>query len=169
MHSSKNRNEPASTHHGFTLIELMIAVAIVAILATIAIPSTLHQRQRSEIAEALRLAQSVRDNVTNYYNQNLSFPDDNSEAGVPEPEFLIGNKVAKIEVENGTIHITLGNKVNKSLQDKIVTLRPAVVTDSPSSPLSWLCGYEQPVPGMEAVGEDKTDVPISTVPASCNN
>ncbi len=169
MRSSKDKNKLTTANHGFTLIELMIAVAVVAILATIAIPSTLHQRQRSEVAEAFRLAKSIREDVTYYYSRNLSFPADNNEAGAPEPDFLIGNKVAKIEIKDGAIHITLGNKANKSLQDKIVTMRPAIVTDSPSSPISWLCGSEEPVPGMEAVGEDKTDISMSIVPTSCAN
>jgi len=169
MTLSENTNITSTINHGFTLIELMVAVAVVAILATIAIPSTLHQRQRNEVVEALHLADSIREDVTDYYDRNLSFPSDNNEAGVPEPEFLIGNKVTRIEVEDGAIHITLGNKANKTLQDKILSLRPAVVTDSPSSPISWLCGSAEPVPGMEAIGEDKTDLPVGIVPSSCGN
>ena len=46
---------------GFTLVELMIVVAVVAILATITIPSYLHQRQRNDVAEAIRLAKNIRD------------------------------------------------------------------------------------------------------------
>ena len=169
MNSPEDTNKATTVNRGFTLIELMIAVAVVAILATIAIPSNLIHRQRSEVAEALRMATTIREDVTNYYINNLSFPSDNSEAGVPEPNFLIGNKVSSIEVEDGAIHITLGNKVTKSLQAKILSLRPAIVIGSPTSPISWLCGSDEPVPGMEAIGENKTDLANSIVPASCGN
>jgi len=150
-------------------MELMIAVAIVAILATIAMPSYLFQRQRSDVAEAIRLAKNIRDDVTGYYSSSHSFPSNNSEAGVPEPELLIGNKITRMEIEDGAIHITLGNKISKPLQNKVVSLRPAIVTGSPQSPISWLCGPEEPVPGMEAVGKNKTDIDTGLVPASCSN
>lgn len=156
-------------NRGFTLIELMVTVAIVAILATITMPSYLAQRQRNDVAEAIRMAKNIRDDVTSYYNTNLSFPSSNNEAGIPEPELLIGNKITRMEVEDGAIHITLGNKVSKPLQDKIVSLRPAIVTGSPASPISWLCGFDEPVPGMEAIGTNKTDVNNGLVPASCAN
>ena len=154
---------------GFTLVELMVAVAIVAILATITMPSYLQQRQRNDVAEAIRLAKNIRDDVSGYYSTKLSFPSDNKEAGVPEPELLIGNKILRMEIEDGAIHITLGNKVSQPLQNKIVSLRPAIVTGSPASPISWLCGSETPVSGMEAVGNNKTDISDGLIPASCSN
>lgn len=154
---------------GFTLIELMITVAVIAILATLTIPSNLISRQRSEVAEALHMTDNIRQHITDYYNSSLSFPADNNEAGEPEPDLLIGNKVSRIEIENGAIHITLGNKVTKSLQGKILTLRPAVVTGSPNSPISWLCGSDKPVPGMSAVGINKTSLTDAMVPSSCGN
>lgn len=150
-------------------MELMIAIAIIGILATIAMPSMLVSRQRSEVAEVLRKADTIREDVTTYYNYHLSFPSDNSEAGVPEPELLIGNKITSMEIEDGAIHITLGNKASKPLHGKILSLRPAIVTGSPNSPISWLCGAEEPVAGMEAAGENKTDLDDSIVPRSCDN
>ena len=152
---------------GFTLIELMVTIVIIGILATITIPSYLISRQRSDVAEALRMADTIREDVTAYYDINLSFPADNNEAGVPEPDLLIGNNVTRIEIEDGVIHITLGNKVSKPLQGKILSLRPAIVTGSPKSPISWLCGSDNAVTGMEAVGENKTDLDNAIVPASC--
>lgn len=152
---------------GFTLIELMVTIVIIGILATITIPSYLISRQRSDVAEALRMADTIREDVTAYYDFNLSFPADNNEAGVPEPDLLIGNNVTRIEIEDGAIHITLGNKVSKPLQGKIISLRPAIVTGSPKSPISWLCGSDSAVTGMEAVGENKTDLDNVIVPASC--
>ena len=152
---------------GFTLMELMIAVAIIAILATIAMPSMLAQRQRSDLLEALRMAKTIRIDVTDYYEKNLAFPADNEEAGLPAIEQLIGNKVTGIEVEDGAIHISLGNKAVKPLQDKTLTMRPAVVIGSPASPISWICGFNEPVTGMEAVGLNKTDIQRGLVPLSC--
>ena len=166
MNDNKNS---LSINQGFTLMELMVTVTIIAILATITMPSFLVQRQRGEVAEAMRLADSIRASVTDYYSINLSFPADNSAAGLPEPDLLIGNKVTRIEVKNGAIHITLGNKASKPLHDKILSLRPAVVTGSPASPISWLCGADYPVTGMEEAGENRTDLADAVLPASCGN
>jgi len=162
-------NKETTNSRGFTLIELMITVAVVLILATIALPSNLISRQRSEVAEALHMTDKIRQHITDYYNSSLSFPADNNEAGEPEPDLLIGNKVSRVEIENGAIHITMGNKATQSLQGKILTLRPAVVTGSPNSPISWLCGSDKPVPGMSAVGTNKTDLAVAMVPSSCGN
>ncbi len=154
---------------GFTLIELMVTIVIIGILATITIPSYLISRQRSDVAEALRMADTIREDVTAYYEFNLSFPADNDAAGAPEPDLLIGNNVTRIEIEDGAIHITLGNKVARPLQGKTLSLRPAVVTGSPKSPISWLCGSDNAVTGMEAIGKNKTDLDNAIVPASCGN
>ena len=62
-----------SPYRGFTLMELMVVVAIIGILATITMPSFYLSRQRSEVAEALRKTETIREHVTAYYNQHLSF------------------------------------------------------------------------------------------------
>ena len=164
-HINKHTFQP----YGFTLMELMVVIAIIAILATLTMPSLLAKRQRAEVAEAVRMAKNIRNEVTEYYEKHHAFPSDNDEAGVPAPEQLIGNKVTRIDIEQGAIHITLGNKVAKPLQGKVVSMRPAVVTGSPASPISWLCGPDEPVPGMQAIGEDKTDISYGFVPANCAN
>lgn len=160
---------PIKKKHGFTLIELMVVVSIVAILATIAIPSYMAQRQQNDVARAIRMANTIRDDISEYYNKNLSFPSDNKKAGLPEPALFIGNNVTSIQVEDGAIHITLGNKASQPLHNKIVSIRPAIVIGSPLSPISWLCGFDAPVPGMAAVGNNKTDVDNGILPASCGN
>ena len=165
--SSVGRYSPGC--FGFTLMELMVVVAIIAILATLTMPSLLAKRQRGEVAEAVRMTKTIRNEVTEYYEKYHAFPSDNDEAGIPAPEKLIGNKVTGIKVEGGAIHITLGNKAAKPLQGKIVSMRPAVVIGSPASPISWLCGADEPVEGMTAVGEDKTDINEGFVPVNCGN
>jgi hypothetical protein len=80
---------------------------------------------------------------------------------------LIGNYVKQINIQQGAIHIKLGNRINAHVESKVVTLRPAVVTGSPESPISWLCGYAQPVTDMQAVGSNLTDIAQRYLPLTC--
>jgi len=152
---------------GFTLIELMIVVSIIGILAAVAIPSYQSYTTQAQLAEAMIIVGELKGSVADYYKQTGSFPDNNEAAGIPEPQHLLGNYVKSIELLEGAFHIKLGNKVNKMLDGKTLTIRPIVVTGSPSSPFSWSCGNASIPDGMEPVGDNNTDIEKSMLTAPC--
>jgi type IV pilus assembly protein PilA len=162
----KNMNKK-DKQSGFTLLELMTVMTIIAIMASIAMPNYQDRIIRSQVQEALELCKTIKPAITEYYTARNKFPLDNAETNVPRPEYLIGNYVTGISLQEGAIHIKLGNKINAHVDGKVLTLRPAIVSANPSSPIAWLCGYSQPVEGMKAVGENRTNIPENYLPLEC--
>jgi len=152
---------------GFTLIELMIVVAIIGSLAGSAIPASQDYTVRAQVVEAFSLASELKGSIQEFRKDRGRLPRNNHEAGIPEPDKLIGNYVAKIEVEGGALHIHMGSNVNKAVDGKIVTLQPLLVTGSPASPMSWRCGLRAIPEGMEGAGTNHTDIDRKFLPAAC--
>ena len=157
----------AKISQGFTLIELMIVVSIIGILASVALPAYQDYTIRAQVSESLTIVSELKQSVAEFYKAKGRFPNDNLEAGIPEKQFLQGNYVQEITLENGAFHVKLGNKVNQFVMDQIVSIRPITVKGSPSSPFSWVCG-NSPVPeSMQAHGENKSDVIAQHLPGAC--
>ena len=152
---------------GFTLIELMIVIAIIGILAAIALPAYQDYTIRAQVVEAFSLASELKGPIQEFRKERGRLPANNAEAGVPEPQLLIGNFITRIDVRGGVLTMQFGNNANELLKGKLLSLQPLVVTGSPASPMSWRCGLRAIPKGMEAVGENRTDIDRKFVPASC--
>ncbi|OMH41588.1 prepilin-type N-terminal cleavage/methylation domain-containing protein, partial [Neisseria meningitidis] len=92
---------------GFTLIELMIVIAIVGILAAVALPAYQDYTARAQVSEAILLAEGQKSAVTEYYLNHGEWPANNSSAGVASSTDIKGKYVQSVEVKNGVVTATM--------------------------------------------------------------
>jgi type IV pilus assembly protein PilA len=116
---------------GFTLIELMIVVAIIGILAAIALPAYQDYTKRAHVAEGLTLAAGAKAAVTEYYSTNNKWPTNNSDAGLAAAANIKGNAVSQVAVASGKITITYNSKVDS----KTLELSPTTSAGG----VQWKC------------------------------
>ncbi|HEZ3060748.1 TPA: pilin [Neisseria meningitidis] len=125
---------------GFTLIELMIVIAIVGILAAVALPAYQDYTARAQVSEAILLAEGQKSAVTEYYLNHGEWPKNNTSAGVASSSTIKGKYVKEVTVANGVITATmLSSGVNKEIQGKKLSLWAKRQDGS----VKWFCG--QPV------------------------
>ncbi|HEZ4964156.1 TPA: pilin [Neisseria meningitidis] len=125
---------------GFTLIELMIVIAIVGILAAVALPAYQDYTARAQVSEAILLAEGQKSAVTEYYLNHGIWPANNSSAGVATSTDIKGKYVAGVKVEKGVITATMASSnVNNEIKDKKLSLWAKRQNGS----VKWFCG--QPV------------------------
>ena len=135
---------------GFTLIELMIVIAIVGILAVVALPAYQDYTARAQVSEAITLAEGQKAAVAEYYADRGAFPTSNTDAGVAAKENITGKYVDNVEVgADGVITATMkASGVNKDIQSKTVAIKPSVATvattgsgsGSSNGAFTWKCG-----------------------------
>ncbi len=157
-----------SRRAGFTMIELMVVVGVIAVLALIAVPSISDRVVRDQIVEAVKLADIAKAPVAVSWGTLATMPVDNAAAGLPPADSIVNNFVSSVAVESGAIQITFGNRANAAIRGKILTFRPGVVEAAPVVPVTWVCGHAAPPVPMTARGLDKTSVPIRYLPLNCH-
>jgi len=134
-----DRSQPGKGHcrneNAFTLIELMIVVAIIGILAAIAIPAYQSYTVRAQVSEGLSLTGQAKVAVTEYFNERGAWPADNATANLPAAGAISGNYVASVEVTDNVIEVTFGNNVHNIILNQTVLLTAANVNNI----IQWQC------------------------------
>ncbi|WP_285404517.1 pilin [Luteibacter sp. ME-Dv--P-043b] len=113
---------------GFTLIELMIVVAIIAILAAIAIPQYQNYIIRTQVTEGMNLADGAKTAVAEYYNNKGVFPPSNVTAGLATAKSITGKYVSQVDASKGIIVATFNSsapqEANSKINNNIIVLSP---------------------------------------------
>lgn len=123
---------------GFTLIELMIVVAIIAILSAFALPAYQDYTIRTRVAEGLNLASSAKAAVTEYYTNFRAWPASNTDAGLAKPSKITGNGVESVTVgANGVITIKYNSKVDTT--NNTIDFSPDTTSPTPGQSIKWKC------------------------------
>lgn len=152
---------------GFTLIELMIVVAIVGILSAVAIPQYQNYTVRGQVTEGLAMASEFKTAVSEFHSSRGSFPSSNTEAGLGNAAAYTGNYVTNIAVTSvGDINVTYGDRASTALNGLILQLR---VGTNDARGVVWACGLASAPSGatMQTATTAATTVLPRFLPADC--
>ncbi|HGH0048994.1 TPA: pilin [Neisseria meningitidis] len=158
---------------GFTLIELMIVIAIVGILAAVALPAYQDYTARAQVSEAILLAEGQKSAVTEYYLNHGIWPANNSSAGVASSSEIKGKYVEKVEVAKGVITAQMASSnVNNEIKGKKLSLWAKRQAGS----VKWFCG--QPVTradtatnndAVTAATDNSNKIDTKHLPSTCRD
>jgi len=128
---------------GFTLIELMIVVAIIGILAAIAIPAYQDYTIRAQVAEGINLVGSAKVAATEFFQDTGNFPTTNTMAGLEAAANIRGKYVTQVQIgAGGVIQVTYGNDVNTTIAGAVLSFTPTPNAGS----VSWDCNGDAALP-----------------------
>ena len=159
---------------GFTLMELMIVVAIIGILASMAIPIYQGYMIRAQVAEGVNLAAAVKAPILAAYLDSGEAPVDRAATGLSaNATDTTGSYVASVDVSNGVLVATYGINASTAINGLTVTLTPYETNESG---IVWRCGTAPAPAGLNPLGTAgggnaatylPPTVPVQYLPASC--
>jgi len=159
---------------GFTLIELMIVIAIIGILASIAVSSYQTYTIRAQVADGLNLATNAKAPIVDAFMNDGAPPVNRQAAGMsPNATDTSSNYVTSVDVRDGSVEIVFGNKANANISGTSLFLIPY---ETNNLGVVWVCGNETPPAGTAVMGTQAgantafvgvTTVPLRYLPESC--
>ncbi|KIN15129.1 hypothetical protein RO22_12380 [Halomonas sp. KHS3] len=153
-----------TTQGGFTLIELMIVVAIIGVLASIAVPQYQNYVGRAQVSEAISLASSAKTAVSEYYMTTGEWPKGNDQAGLSAAAQIQGSYVNSVNVKTldgqgvGIVVTMKSEGVVDALVGTRLVFEPKVNNDNNSGSVEWVC---RPAASNA--------IPTRFLPASCRD